>query len=127
MESFSFQCFVVLSALLAAALAAPQIAPAYGPAPVPAYGPAPVYPDVPPAYDYTYAVADSYHGVDFGANENRNGYLTNGQYRVALPDGRIQVVTYNVADAASGYVADVKYEGQAVPYVAPRPAYGPAY
>jgi len=45
--------------------------PAYAPAP--AYGPAPVYADVPPAYDYSYAVADDYHGVNFGANENRNG------------------------------------------------------
>ena len=70
---FSFQCFVALSALLAVASAAPQYAPAPVYAPAPAYGPAPVYADVPPAYDYTYGVADSYHGVDFGANENRNG------------------------------------------------------
>jgi len=36
------------------------------------------------------------------------------------------VVTYNVLDAQSGYVADVKYEGQPIPYAAPAPAYGPA-
>ena len=107
---------------MAVACAAPQAA--YAPAP--AYGPAPVYADVPPAYDYAYAVADQLSGADFGANENRNGYLTNGQYRVALPDGRTQIVTYNVADANSGYVADVKYEGQPIAYVAPRPAYAPA-
>ena len=53
---------------MAVAAAAPQYV-----APVPAYGPAPAYADVPPAYDYSYAVADGYHGVDFGANENRNG------------------------------------------------------
>ncbi|QQP57426.1 Uncharacterized protein FKW44_002411 [Caligus rogercresseyi] len=60
-----------------------------------------------------YAVADDYAGTNFAANENRDGYSTNGEYRVALPDGRTQVVTYNVADAYSGYIADVKYEGQA--------------
>ena len=104
-------------------------APAYGPAPVPAYGPAPVvYQDTPPAYDFSYGVqGDSYTGsASFGHNENRNGYTTNGEYRVVLPDGRTQVVTYNVLDAQSGYVADVKYEGQPIAYAAPAPAYGPA-
>ncbi len=120
------------------ACAAPQYAPepvyapapAYAPvpayAPAPAYGPAPIYADVPPAYDYGYAVNDGYSGANFAANENRNGYTTNGEYRVALPDGRTQVVTYNVLDAQSGYVADVKYEGQPIAYAAPAPAYGPA-
>ena len=111
---------------------APAPAPVYAPAPAPvyapapAYGPAPIYADVPPAYDYGYAVNDGYSGANFAANENRNGYTTNGEYRVALPDGRTQVVTYNVLDAQSGYVADVKYEGQPIAYAAPAPAYGPA-
>ena len=30
-----------------------------------------------------------------------------------LPDGRTQHVTYHVADAYSGYVADIKYTGKA--------------
>jgi len=93
----------------------------------PAYGPAPVEVFDPPVYEFGYGVqGDSYTGnARFGHNENRNGYITNGEYRVELPDGRTQIVTYNVVDANSGYVADVKYEGQAIPYVAPAPA--PAY
>jgi len=127
-----FQCFVALFALVAVAAAAPQYAipapaPAYGPAPiaVPAYGPAPVYPDVPPAYDYTYGVNDGYSGANFGASETRNGYATQGEYHVALPDGRLQTVTYT-SDANTGYIADVKYSGEPVYAPAPAPAYGPA-
>merc|ERR1712036_166932 len=93
----------------------------YHPAPVvhkPApYHPAPAYKepsyDEPAVYKYGYAVADDYSGANFAQNENRDGYATSGEYRVALPDGRTQIVTYSVADAYSGYVADVKYEGEA--------------
>merc|ERR1712045_978110 len=94
-------------------------APVYHPAPVhhaPVYHPAPVpepaY-DGPAVYQYGYAVADDYSGASFAANENRDGYATAGEYRVALPDGRTQIVTYSVGDAYTGYVADVKYEGEA--------------
>jgi hypothetical protein len=41
---------------------------------------------------------------------------------VALPDGRIQTVTYH-ADG-NGYVADVQYQGQAV-YPEVKPVYVP--
>merc|ERR1712168_236129 len=96
-------------------------APVYHPAPVvhkPApYHPAPAYKepsyDGPAVYQYGYAVADDYSGANFAANENRDGYATQGEYRVALPDGRTQIVTYNTADAYSGNVADVHYEGEA--------------
>merc|ERR1711931_252675 len=80
----------------------------YHPAPVvhkPApYHPAPAYKE--PSYDgpavsqYGYAVADDYSGANFAQNENRDGYATTGEYRVALPDGRTQIVTYSVADGS---------------------------
>jgi len=131
-----------LFAVFSVALAAPQIvgpvpalavaapvpivgpAPGYGPGPAPAYAPAPVYADVPPAYDYSYGVADSLSGANFGASESRNGYATQGEYHVQLPDGRLQTVTYT-ADEKTGYIADVKYTGEPV-YAAPAPAYAPA-
>ena len=66
----------------------------------------------------------------FNAGENRDGYATSGSYSVNLPDGRIQTVTYTVADAYSGYVADVSYSGEANYAAAPAykaaPAYAPA-
>ena len=78
----------------------------------------------PPAYAYDYAVKDDYSGVDFGHNENRDGYATSGSYYVALPDGRLQKVTYTV-NGDSGYVATVSYEGEAQ-YPAAGAAYKPA-
>merc|ERR1712018_8046 len=113
---------------------APVHKPAYHPAPAPAYKPAhpapyhePAY-DAPPVYNFAYAVADDYSSANFDANENRDGYATTGGYRVALPDGRTQIVTYSVNDAYSGYVADVQYEGEAhyAPYEPKKPAYHPA-
>merc|ERR1711970_1264209 len=108
---------VVVRPVVHAAPAPYRPAPAYRTAPAP-YHPAPVVGYKEPApgpavYAFEYGVADEYSGANFGQNEARDGYSTNGQYRVALPDGRTQVVTYNVADAYSGYVADVKYEGVA--------------
>ena len=115
-------------ALLAIAAGAPQYAvpaPTYGPAPIPAYGAEPAYPDTVPSYNYNYGVSDSYSGANFGASEARDGYNTNGEYHVSLPDGRLQTVTYT-ADANTGYIADVKYSGEPVYAAAPAPAYGPA-
>ena len=80
--------------------------------PAPAYK-QPAYADVPAVYAYDYAVADSYSGANFGQNEKRDGYATSGEYRTVLPDGRTQIVTYGTADAHSGNIADVKYEGTA--------------
>ena len=63
--------------------------------------------------------------------DESHNFLIQGSYHVALPDGRIQTVTYSV-DGYGGYVADVSYSGQAVypearPYAPPAPApYNPA-
>merc|ERR1711962_943216 len=76
----------------------------------PGYAPEPIY-DGPAVYAYQYAVADDYSGANFGAEEQRDGYTTTGSYRVALPDGRVQHVNYHTADAYSGNVAEVTYEG----------------
>merc|ERR1712186_139685 len=116
---------------------APAPAPYHVPAPAPYHAPAPVHHaaaykepayDAPAVYGYEYAVADDYSKANFGANEARDGYKTSGSYRVALPDGRTQVVNYHVDDAYSGYVADVSYEGHAAYPPAPvhKAAYKPA-
>merc|ERR1711997_1133147 len=74
-------------------------------------------------YNYDWAVADSGAGLNYGQNEDSDGSVVTGEYRVLLPDGRTQIVRYR-ADHESGYVADVTYEGEAIPYVAPaKPAY----
>merc|ERR1711981_225655 len=92
-------------------------APYHAPAPAPYHAPAPAPyvdgPAAPPVYGFEYGVADDYSKATFSANEARDGYKTTGSYRVALPDGRTQIVNYHVDDAAGGYVADVTYEGVA--------------
>lgn len=79
----------------------------------------------PAHYEFGYKVADDKYGANFGHNENRDGYVTKGEYHVVLPDGRVQTVTYYV-DGKSGYVADVSYSGEAyhapaTPHHAPPP------
>merc|ERR1712029_215029 len=90
----------------------------YAPAPaVTSYAPVA---DKPAVYSYEYAVKDDYSAADFGAAESRDNYLTTGKYVVALPDGRVQTVSYTV-DGGNGYVADVVYSGQAQYPDAPAP------
>nr|XP_027206662.1 extensin-like [Penaeus vannamei] len=104
--------------------------PAYNP-PQPAYNPpAPAYnapaPSGPAQYDFNYAVKDDYSGNDFGHQEGRDGYDTQGTYYVQLPDGRLQTVTYNV-NGDSGFLADVAYQGEAqYPAQEPSRSYQPA-
>merc|ERR1711944_334221 len=105
---------IVLCALFAVALSAPQSSYSQ-----------PSYPDAPPAYQYDYAVKDDYSGVDFGQTESRDGYNTQGSYYVALPDGRLQKVSYTV-NGDEGYLANVEYVGEAT-YPDTKPsAYKPA-
>ncbi|XP_076059963.1 cuticle protein 19-like [Oratosquilla oratoria] len=73
--------------------------------------PEPSY-EIPAKYDFNYAVKDEYSGNDFGHQESRDGYDTQGSYYVLLPDGRLQRVTYTV-NGDSGFVAEVTYEGEA--------------
>merc|ERR1712071_142515 len=75
-------------------------------------------------YSFDYAVKDDASYNDFGHQESSDGKVVSGSYRVLLPDGRVQTVTYTVDDYA-GYVADVKYEGEAK-YPEYKPAYTPA-
>merc|ERR1719442_191573 len=95
----------LLLPLISCCLAAP--APQYQAAPAP-------YQDLsePPAYAYQYGVNDDYSGANFQQQETRDGYTTSGSYTVALPDGRVQTVTYH--DGGDGMVQEVTYTGEAV-------------
>ena len=61
-------------------------------------------------YAYQYAVTDAHSGTSFDKIEQNDGYSTSGQYRVLLPDGRIQIVNYHTDDI-DGYTAQVVYQG----------------
>jgi len=140
-----FSKIAIASALVAAAFAdSPPPPPApYGPPPA-YHKPAPYHPKeeklAPQPFAYQYGVKDDYSGADFEKTENQDNYGNlEGSYRVNLPDGRVQIVTYH-ADHENGFVADVKYEGTAVfppepkegygyhpaPKYAPKPKYVPA-
>ncbi|CAK1549149.1 unnamed protein product [Leptosia nina] len=61
-------------------------------------------------FDFAYAVNED--GNDYSHNAISDGDVTRGQYRVALPDGRTQIVKYT-ADWKNGFNAEVSYEGEA--------------
>ena len=65
----------------------------------------------PQPYSFGYDVQDKESYNDFEHSEKSDYNVVTGSYRVALPDGRTQIVTYKADDY--GYVADVKYEGVA--------------
>ncbi|XP_045591371.1 cuticle protein 7-like [Procambarus clarkii] len=80
------------------------------------------YPDVPPKYEYNYGVVDQHTANNYALQESRDGANTAGRYHIALPDGRVQIVTYTADE--NGFVAQVDFQGEAV-YPGP-PPYQPA-
>merc|ERR1711963_397245 len=161
LEKTTMKVFALLASVAAAYASDPYAPPApYAPAPVAyapapaAYVPAPAYHKPAPAYHAApapyheeepknYQFGYDVHGYDEYGNPNvhsrteqRDGYNVKGQYRVELPDCRVQIVDYFV-DEYKQYHADVKYEGTPCPdksllkhhkdgYHAPAPAYAPA-
>lgn len=82
------------------------------------------YPDTKPYYNYAYTVKDDYSGNYYGQEEHRDGYETQGAYRVLLPDGRTQTVSYTANEY--GYNADVQYDGYPSYDYKPAASYKPA-
>ncbi|XP_057368946.1 adhesive plaque matrix protein-like [Daphnia carinata] len=68
------------------------------------------YDDKPMPYAFSWGVKDEKSYNDYSHQQESNGKVVTGSYRVLLPDGRTQIVTYKADE--NGYVADVKYEGQ---------------
>ncbi|CAG5027687.1 unnamed protein product [Parnassius apollo] len=68
----------------------------------------PVYDYQDKGYAFSYIVKDQKTGDDFSHSQRSSGSATNGEYRVRLPDGRLQIVSYTADE--NGYKADVKYE-----------------
>merc|ERR1712121_154493 len=135
----AMKVLLALTVFVVGSLAAPQYAPApapyHPPAPAPYHPPAPAYHEekIPPKpFVYEYGGVDDY-GKAFAKTESQDEYgVVQGEYRVEQPDGRTRIVTYH-ADHEGGFVADVKYIGEAIPYEAPHPkphhpapAYAPA-
>ncbi|XP_057369030.1 pro-resilin-like isoform X1 [Daphnia carinata] len=108
--------FIVVAMLMmvAAAAAAPQSYPSEPSA-------KPSYDEAPMPYSFDWNVKDDESKNDYGHKEISDGKVVTGSYRVVLPDGRTQIVTYKADE--NGYVADVKYEGEAQ---YPTPEYKPA-
>ena len=62
-------------------------------------------------HSFAWEVKDEPSKNDYSHQQESDGKVTTGSYRVVLPDGRTQIVTYRADE--NGYVAEVKYEGEA--------------
>ena len=72
------------------------------------------YDEKPDPFHFTYGVHDDKYYTDF--SESRTGDAEGnikGEYQVALPDGRIQHVTYTADGHYGGTVMEVSYSGEA--------------
>ncbi|KAK3862466.1 hypothetical protein Pcinc_031673 [Petrolisthes cinctipes] len=65
-----------------------------------------------PGFLFSYGVNDRQTGNQFAHQQSQENNATSGEYRVALPDGRTQIVRYTADE--NGYNAKVSYEGVAV-------------
>merc|ERR1711910_146216 len=68
----------------------------------------------PDPFTFEYGVQDDHYHTDF--SEHRAGDAEGnivGEYQVALPDGRVQYVTYRADGHYGGTVMEVRYEGEA--------------
>ena len=75
-------------------------------------------------YKFSWGVKDEKSYNDYSHQQESDGKVVTGSYRVVLPDGRTQIVTYKADEY--GYQAEVKYEGE-VKYDEYKPAYKPSY
>ncbi|XP_038217294.1 uncharacterized protein LOC119836114 [Zerene cesonia] len=66
-------------------------------------------------YAFSYIVKDQKTGDDFSHKQESSGSATNGEYRVRLPDGRVQIVSYTADE--NGYKANVRYDDEIKPNV----------
>ncbi|XP_065172207.1 uncharacterized protein [Atheta coriaria] len=65
-----------------------------------------------PKYEYKYGVEDHHTHDMKSAEEERDGDVVKGWYKLEQPDGRTRIVHYT-ADKHNGFNADVKYSGHA--------------
>ncbi|XP_037079255.1 uncharacterized protein LOC119100254 [Pollicipes pollicipes] len=93
------RCFLSVCALLAMAMAVPN----------------------PESDSFSWAVDEPDYGNNYGHAEESDGIVTQGEYRVLLPDGRTQIVTYRV-EGDSGYQAQVTFS-----WAVDEPDYGNNY
>ncbi|KAK7069648.1 hypothetical protein SK128_017481, partial [Halocaridina rubra] len=59
-------------------------------------------------YDFDWGVNDPESGNQFSQKEESDGNVVRGEYRVLLPDGRLQIVRY--FDDGNGFNVDITYE-----------------